>query len=150
MAELDPIHIYTHTCRLPANPGTWSLCFGVDYGRLAAAVDYGAAHLYQNMASTWDPASASTCGWDCESAWFGRWLDAHIAAPTGKPFVLEEYGQAWSEAQRNQLFTLVRERLAAAKAAAPASPAAGAMFWGATVDVGERQIGGPVGSPFFQ
>lgn len=63
---------------------------------------------------------------------YTTWLDAHIAAAVtlGKPFVLEEFQQPYSEAQRDRTFEAVREVLARSRQQAPSSPAAGALQQG--------------------
>ncbi|EFN53900.1 hypothetical protein CHLNCDRAFT_136075 [Chlorella variabilis] len=103
---------------IAANPGSWALCSGVDFVELALLphIHYGAAHMYEEMR-------------------FQGWIQAHFdasSAVTGKPFVLEEFNKKWDERRRNQLFRLVQATFRAAWQQNASSPAAGAMFWGAT------------------
>ncbi|KAI7838614.1 hypothetical protein COHA_007621 [Chlorella ohadii] len=145
MRCIDPNHLW-----LAANGGSRPVCFGQDWAEIARLphIGYGSAHMYQSMRGSWDDATRSECGWECAMAciwefqWghtclsrFGQWLQAHIQASgeaVGKPFILEEWGKQWSEEQRNQMFQLVQDTFRAARAANASSPAAGAMFWGAT------------------
>lgn len=46
--------------------------------------------------------------------------------------MLEEFNKKWDERRRNQLFRLVQATFRAAWQQNASSPAAGAMFWGAT------------------
>ncbi|KAI3431367.1 hypothetical protein D9Q98_004424 [Chlorella vulgaris] len=121
---------------IASNPGSWSLCSGVDFTALTALphVHYGAAHMYESMRGSWNEATRSNCGWDCVTDWFRTWLQSHFDASgvVGKPLVLEEYGKPWDEVKRNEMFKLVQDEFRVAWQQNASSPAAGAMFWGAT------------------
>ncbi|KXZ42513.1 hypothetical protein GPECTOR_139g669 [Gonium pectorale] len=138
------------------NPGAGARCEGEDWAALMhmKSVDVSVVHAYERQMES-VPPKWGKCDFACFCNYLIQYLSAHqrIAADSGKPLILEEYGLILPEytvEQRILLFRLVADNLQWMKKTGGAM--AGAMFWNAAIgtvwdDGYNVYLDGPVEKP---
>ncbi|KXZ42518.1 hypothetical protein GPECTOR_139g674 [Gonium pectorale] len=138
------------------NPGAGARCEGEDWAALMnmKSVDVSVVHAYERQMES-VPPKWGKCDFACFCNYLIQYLSAHqrIAADSGKPLILEEYGlilPQYTMEQRVILFRLVADNLELMKRSG--GPMAGAMFWNAAIgtvwdDGYNVYLDGPVEKP---